>query len=77
MPRWLTPPTTVARHVTQIVVESSADPAVQQVIESERPRMLSRVTGTCQTDAWAAPTRACFLRAKTTTDLEACGRFKN
>ena len=66
--------TEVAARIAGSVIDSAQDPAQKAALTQERDRIVRRVAEACTRDAWSEASRACFLKAKTSDEMQACGK---
>lgn len=64
--------TDVGKHVADVFVESTTDPAQKSVLEQERTKIVRATSEACTTQLWSAEARSCYMAAKTPTDIKTC-----
>ena len=64
----------VGVNITEIIIAAATDPGQKAAYVQERTKLVRRFSETCRSERWSEATRACFMAAKTSADVQACSR---
>jgi len=59
-------------HVAAVLIEESTDPSRRAAFTQDRARIVRRTAEGCTRDAWSEALIACFLKGKTSAEMQAC-----